>query len=103
MISQTCVQLFQFREDRSHFEDGVLSALDSAIDDITDPFEGTIKSLTDGFDKSIDNFEGQIERLELRLAKREELLVLQFAAAEAAISQLQQLQSSLGSVQGTGS
>ncbi len=83
---------------------GVLDQMIKSIDDINDPFEGTLYSVTKSYDAAIDSMEDKIERLEARIAKREELLVLQFAAAESAISQLQSMQASLAQVgTGTGS
>lgn len=74
---------------------GIADSFINLIDDITDPFEGTIKSITDGFQNSIDSLQDRIDAINLRLSRREELLVRQFAAAERAISQLQQMQASL--------
>ncbi|RMF74362.1 MAG: hypothetical protein D6738_06575 [Acidobacteria bacterium] len=82
---------------------GVLDAMIKAIDDINDPFEGTLHSVTESLDAAIDGMQDKIDRLERRISKREELLVLQFAAAEAAIAQLQTMQASLAQAGSGGS
>ncbi|RMG43580.1 MAG: hypothetical protein D6718_11900 [Acidobacteria bacterium] len=74
---------------------GVADRFINAIDDITDPFEGTIHALTEGLQDSIDTIQERIDAINARLVRREELLVRQFSAAEQAIAQLQQMQASL--------
>jgi flagellar hook-associated protein 2 len=77
------------------YSQGAADRFIEAIDDITDPLEGTIKSLTESFQNSIDDAKERIEAIETRLTAREELLIRQFSAAEQAISRLQQFQAQL--------
>jgi flagellar hook-associated protein 2 len=69
--------------------DGVATALARALDPITESGTGMIAIRDDGFDDRIAGLERQIERFELRLEKREELLVLQFSRLESTVAALQ--------------
>ncbi|GEM_PF-2564370 len=77
------------------FSKGISDMFLSTIEDLIDPTEGIIKVARDGYDASINQARDRIESLEMRLERREGMLVRQFAAAENAISQLQQMQASL--------
>jgi flagellar hook-associated protein 2 len=69
--------------------DGIATALARALDPITESGTGMIAVREDGFDDRIASLERQIERLEIRLEKREELLVLQFSRLESTVAALQ--------------
>jgi flagellar hook-associated protein 2 len=78
------------------FVRGLAELFEESLDDLTDPFAGTLESVTSGIDRNIERMEETIERLEARLLHREELLVRQFSAVEAAVAALQQQQHLLG-------
>ncbi len=78
--------------------DGVATALARALDPITESGTGMIAVRDDGFDDRIAGLDRQIERLELRLEKREDLLLLQFTQLESAMAALQTQSSSLMSL-----
>ncbi len=78
------------------YSQGLFDSLTEKIETYTDPFDGVIKSVQDGYDDTIEIAKDRIERMEDRLVRRRELLTKQYSAAEAAISQLQQMQASLG-------
>jgi flagellar hook-associated protein 2 len=75
---------------------GLMDSFRDSIDGITDPFDGMIKLVQESYDASIESIQDRIEAMELRLTRREELMIKRFSAAESAISQLKQMQASLG-------
>jgi flagellar hook-associated protein 2 len=70
---------------------GAAASVAELIDPIIDPDKtiGVIAIRDDGFDDKISAFDRQIERLEIRLAKREELLVLKYSQLETVLARLQ--------------
>ena len=78
-------------------KDGAFAALAGILDSLTetdvDPDTGRLTgglAIRDqGFDDRIAGFDRQIERMELRLAQREEFLVRQFTELESTLSALQ--------------
>lgn len=91
--------------------DGVLVTLSKALDGILDVSEdpttharlGLLIARKDSIDSRIKAFSAQIERLELRLAAREKLLVAQFSRMEALLAQLRSQGSALNGLSSTNS
>lgn len=67
---------------------GVAVKLVEYIDEITKASEGLVASRQDGIQAVIDDYADEIERLEARLALREEMLRRQFAAMESALASM---------------
>jgi flagellar hook-associated protein 2 len=78
--------------------DGVATALARALEPIVRSGDGTLALRDSSFDDRIDSLDQQIERFEVRLAKREETLVLQFSRLETLVSTLQGQASFLSSL-----
>jgi flagellar hook-associated protein 2 len=78
--------------------DGVATALVRALGPITEAGTGMIAIRDDGFEDRIAVLDAQIDRLELRLEKREELLLLQFSRLESTVAALQAQGNSLSSL-----
>lgn len=70
---------------------GAVASVVELVDPIIDPDKliGALAIRDNGFDEKIAAFEIQIERLEFRLGKREEFLVLKFAQLESVLARLQ--------------
>ncbi|MGI9431860.1 MAG: flagellar filament capping protein FliD [Myxococcota bacterium] len=75
--------------------DGLMTAIARALDPITESATGSIAVRQDGFEERIDGIDRQIERFELRLEQREELLILQFSRLESSVAALQAQSNSL--------
>ncbi|MGI9591434.1 MAG: flagellar filament capping protein FliD [Myxococcota bacterium] len=69
--------------------DGAFTALARILDPITESGTGSLAIRDQGFDDRIAGLDRQIERMELRLAQREEFLVRRFSELESTLSTLQ--------------
>jgi len=69
---------------------GLAVQLDDILDSYLNSYDGILKAKEDGLQASIDRIEDQIERINLRLAQREENLRRQFNALEELLGQYQQ-------------
>ncbi|NNL67818.1 MAG: flagellar filament capping protein FliD [Myxococcales bacterium] len=83
--------------------DGIASGLARSLDPITEPTEGVLAAREDGFEDRLKSIDRQVERIELRLEKREELLVAQFTRMESTLARLQGQGNSLASLFNPGS
>ena len=77
---------------------GIFSQLAVIIDEMTEEETGPLATREDGFDTQIRSLDLQIERLEVRLAQREEVLFLQFTQLETTLANLQAQGSSLAAL-----
>jgi len=68
--------------------DGVASKIFDRLEVLTED-KGFFDSRTTALTKTMDDMDDQIERMEIRLEKREETLMLQFAALERSLSAMQ--------------
>jgi len=84
--------------------DGAFAALARILDPITETGTGSLAIRDQGFDDRLAGLDRQIERMELRLAQREEFLVRRFSELESTLSTLQgQGNSLLALIQPSGS
>lgn len=79
------------------YSQGISDQFMATIKSITDPFDGAITSATKGYDESIKQANTRITAIQDRLAIKRESMMKQFAAAEQAISSLNQMMASLSS------
>lgn len=68
--------------------DGIAVKLDEYLDEITKASDGLVSIRQEGIQDMIDNYDDEIERLEIRLAQREEYLIRQFTAMESALASM---------------
>ena len=78
---------------------GVAASIAAAIDPFTESATGILANIDKTLADRVKGFEVQIERMEARLERREELLVAQFARLETSLSQLQAQGNALSGIQ----
>ena len=76
-------------------DEGVMKALESAVDLRTDRYDGLIKARKDGIEATMKLLDSNIERAESRLVRVEEDLNRRFSSFEVLMAQLQSQGSTL--------
>ncbi len=78
-----------FTKDEDGVE-GIAVQFDDVLDSYLNSYDGLLKAKEDGLQASVDRIEDQVERMNMRLAQREENLRHQFNALEELLAQYQQ-------------
>jgi flagellar hook-associated protein 2 len=68
---------------------GVAARLDALLNEWLDPVSGQVETVNGRFDDTIDGIDGSIARLNESFEAQRERLILQFAALESTLAQLQ--------------
>lgn len=89
-------------DDKNAGTTGMMSLMDSTIDQLIDSSDGLLRTRTKGLGDRKRGLDDQISRMELRIDKYSEQLRNQFSAMEMALSSLQGQQAQLMSMMGFG-
>lgn len=86
---------------------GIAASLDSILNDMLDPVDGTLKTIDNGFDEELESLQESFDRQQSLFDQQQESLIKQFIELESALAELNStsdfLATQLSSLQGIGS